>query len=441
MTYEADMTVRIAGLILVMAALAGFFGLRQTFEGSEQVETPSAAASRRSTTAAQVQIAEQQVRDRPDDVATLARLAGMYLQQARETGDSSYYGLADTAVMRASAIAPEDTQVLLVGGEVALAKHDFEGALVLGERARAINPDVVASYGIITDALVELGRYDEATAAAQEMIDRRPDFASYSRASYLRELHGDLAGAVDAMEQAAKSAPTSFDAAWAFVIVGNLQLQLGELDAASDAYTRADQALSGDAMVRAAMARLAMARGDEAAAEAMLRSAVEQRPLPEYAAALGELLELQGRTDEAQEQYALVRATQQLFAASGVDTDIELALFDADHANAAIATYESALAAYGRRPGIFAADTVAWAAFKAGRVDEARQYSVESMRLGSKEPRLLYHAGVIATAAGADDEGRALLEQAVAMSAAQSPLYAAAARDALDHVVSTVSTR
>ena len=95
-----------------------------------------------------------------------------------------------------------------------------------------------------------------------------------------------------------------------------------------------------------------------------------------------------------------MRATQQLFAAAGVDTDIELALFDADRGNDSHGTYERALAAYARRPGIFAADTVAWAAYKAGRIDEAQRYITEALRLGRLDPRLAYHAGIIALSAG-----------------------------------------
>jgi tetratricopeptide (TPR) repeat protein len=191
-------------------------------------------------------------------------------------------------------------------------------------------------------------------------------------------------------------------------------------------------------MVQAALARIEIARGDVQAAETLLRSAVQQRPLPEYAIALGELLESQGRSSEAEEQYALVRATQQLFASSGVDTDIELALFDADHGNPE-AAYQSALAAYARRPGIFAADTLAWAAYKAGRIEEARRYTLESLRLGTRDPRLLYHAGIIAEALGDAEKARTYLEQSIAMAPAQSPLAAIAARQALEDLTASVA--
>ncbi len=427
------MHLKIAAFVFVISVLAALAAFRASVGERGSPEPPAATASRPSAAASQIQTLEQTVRDRSDDVRALAQLAAAYVQRSRETGDPALYALAGTAIDRALAVDGSDVSALVVAGTLALAKHDFERALALGEQARAINPDVVATYAVITDALVELGRYDEAAAAGQEMVDRRPDFASLSRASYLRELHGDLDGAIAAMQQAADAGTgLGFDEAWAHVIIGNLRLQQGDVDAADAAYNRAGRAAPGDPMVNAAIARIAIAREDPATAEALLRDAVEQRPLPEYAIALGELLESQGRTAAAEEQYALVRATQRIFAARGVDTDLELALFDADRGVDPAGAYERALASYERRPSIFAADTVAWAAFKAGRIDEAQSYMHEALRLGTRDPRLAYHAGIIAQAAGDTSAAEAHLREAVVGGHALPLAYATSARETLD---------
>jgi tetratricopeptide (TPR) repeat protein len=429
------MRLKAAAFVFVLSALASFFAVRAASEHRDEGALPSTAASRRSSVASQVQMLEAAVRARSGDTLALTQLASAYLQRARETGDPAYYGLAESAIDRALAGDADDVNALVVAGTVALAKHDFERALALGEQARARNPDVVGAYAVITDALVELGRYDEAAAAAQEMVDRRPDYASLSRASYVRELHGDLPGAIEAMEAAARAAAgTGYDEAWAHVIAGNLQLQQGNVGAAEAAYERAERALPGDPMTNAALARIAVARGDFPGAEALLRSAVEQRALPQYAIALGDVLAVQGRAREAEDQYALVRSIQQLFAASGVDTDIELALFDADRGVDPAGAYERALAAYDRRPSIYAADAVAWTAHRAGRPEEAQRYVREALRLGTRDPLLAYHAAVIARTAGDAPAAEAHLRAALAGEHALPLAHAQDARNALDAV-------
>ena len=158
--------------------------------------------------------------------------------------------------------------------------------------------------------------------------------------------------------------------------------------------------------------------------EARLHDAVATRPLPEYLILLGEVLEVQGKRVEAEEQYATVRAIQQLFAANGVDTDLELALFDADRGVDPEATFEKALASYKRRPTVYAADIVAWAAYKVGHLKDARQYMELALSLGTPDPRLAYHAGVISAASGDRASARFYFDRASEQRAALSPLYA-----------------
>ena len=131
-----------------------------------------------------------------------AQLAGAYLQKARETGDPSFYVRADGVLDRALDRGPADPAELVEAAVLAAGRHDFDGALRFAERARALAPDSIAALPIMVDALVELGRYGEAERTLQQLIDRKPTLAAYARVSYFRELHGDLAGAADAMARA-----------------------------------------------------------------------------------------------------------------------------------------------------------------------------------------------------------------------------------------------
>lgn len=421
------MKYRIVVFGLAVVALLAVFGGRALFRGSD-AETPVTAVAR-STTASQIAMLEGRAHDHPNDTATLSSLSAGYVRRARETGDPSFYALAQTAVDRALAMEPRNVQALVVAGGLALSRHDFAKALTLGEQARDIAPSFVATYGVLTDANVELGRYDEAATAAQMLADLHPDFAAYSRISYLRELHGDLDGAVVAMQQAVSAGSAlPQDEVWGRVLLANLYLMKNDLDAAGRQYEEAARLLPDDPNAKYGLAKLAIARGDAATAEPLLREVVQQRPLAEYVITLGDLLWSQGRTQEADQQYATVGVIEQLFAAAGVDTDIELALFDADHDIAPEKTYATAVAGYARRPSVYAADTVAWAAYKAGRLDDARAYMTLAQRIGTQDPRLAYHAAMIAEASGDHESAQRYLRDAESRSAALSLRYAADAR-------------
>jgi tetratricopeptide (TPR) repeat protein len=115
---------------------------------------------------------------------------------------------------------------------------------------------------------------------------------------------------------------------------------------------------------------------------------------------LGDLLQSRGRHAEAAQQFALVRAIGQLYAANGVRNDLTLILFELDHGGDVASQLEAARVAYEQRPALAAADTYAWALYRAGRLDEAREKSEEALATGALEPLYVFHAAVIADAAG-----------------------------------------
>src|SRR5438445_647193 len=279
----------------------------------------------------------------------MTQLASAYLQRARESGDPSYYTKADGLVAAAQAELPADADLAIAEASLALSRHDFATALDWGTRATALGPAAPTAYGVLVDALVELGRYDEATAAAQVMTDMRPDLSSYSRISYLRELYGDLNGAIAAMRLAIQAGPLRSEAtAWCDVQLGNLYFALGDLDLAERAYGRARQRVDGYAHGYAGLARVRAARGDLVGAAALYERAVARLPLPDYVGALGDVQEHRGDTGAATRQYGLVDVERRLFIANGVRIDADLALFDADHARDLARAVDVARARRGR---------------------------------------------------------------------------------------------
>jgi len=437
--------VALIGVALALSIGASAFGLwrynhnQQTTIAAQQLQ---AAAAQRPVDKTDQVIwdYQQRIHQNAGDVQSYAVLGSTYIQKARDTGDPAYYGKAQAVFDQALSRDPKNVEALLGAGTLANARHQFHEALQLGNQARAINSTVPRIYGVIADAQTELGMYDEAIQTLQTMIDMRPDLSSYSRISYARELHGDLEGAIEAMQDAVSAGgPATENSAWVRVQLGNLYFTQGNLARAEQEYQRTLTVLPDYVYAMAGMGHVRAAQGKLDEAIGLYQSAIARMPLPEFVIALGDTQQAAGRTAEAAKQYELVRAMQQLFKANGVDTDLELALFDADRGQDPAGTLALARAAYMRRPGVKAADTLAWALFKAGQAEEARRYADEALRLGTHDPLMLYHAGTIAQAQGDRVAARDFLARALARNPAFSPLYAPLARQALAHLSATAS--
>ena len=367
----------------------------------------------------------------PSDHDTLLFLGLAYYQHARETADPSDYGRAQDAFDRLLGADPEDVEALIGSATISLARHDFAGALELGERARTVDDRIARVYGVIGDAQVELGRYEDALASVQAMVDLRPDLGSYSRVSYQRELHGQLDGAIEAMEDAViAGGPATENTEYVRVILGNLWFTKGDLAKAEASYEASLAHSPGYVFALAGMARVRAAQGDLAGAIELYGRAADQVPFPEFLIALGEAQEAAGMPADAARTYHLVTQIEALFAANGVNTDLDLALFECDHGDPAHAL-DLARQAYAATPNIKAADALAWALYRNGRLTEARQHAEEALRLGTLDPSYLYHAGTIAAAQGDDAHARAWLGRSVGANPAWSPLHAPRAAAAL----------
>ncbi len=307
------------------------------------------------------------MRARPSDADGLVTLGSALLQKARETGDASYYRRADQALAKALANDAANAGAYTTRGALRLARHDFRGALRDGLRARRLAPDVVKPFAVVVDANVELGRYAAAGKALQRMIDLKPNLDAYARVSYFRELHGDLRGAREALSLAlAAGGEAPENAAYVQTLQGNLELARGRRGAAATAYRAALARVPGYVPARAGLARVDAAAGRLDSAIRRLRAVVARLPLPEYVVLLGETELAAGRGAAARRTFDLVRVQQRLLAGAGFDTDVELALFEADHGDRARGV-TLARAAWRSAPSVRSADALGWALTRAGQ--------------------------------------------------------------------------
>lgn len=372
----------------------------------------------------------------PDDALGYNRLSTAYIQKARETGDVTYYGLAEKAVVRSLELVPRGAPAASATTTLAaihLARHEFKSALQLAQRAIELGAPDPAPHAIAGDAYVELGEYAEARRAYARLEGTAGARAPHARLAYLRFLHGDADGAIADMRRAlaATSGSAGEPRAWTEAQLGDLLFQRGRLGEAEGAYDSALATYPGYHRALAGLGRVRAAQGRDAEAVEQYRRAVAIIPLPEYAAALGDVYTRLGRADAARKQYALVEYIGRLNALNRVIHNRELALFYADRGTNATEAVDLARRELDARRDVYTYDVLAWTLFKSGRLTEARDAAREAVRLGTPDPRLLFHAGMIHQALGDTTEARRYLEQALALNPQFHPLQADVAARAL----------
>jgi len=398
-------------------------------EGDRADAGPSAGLATLDTEA-RIAAYQRLLREAPE-TAAYAALGDAYYQRARETGDPAYYSRSQRAFETALARDPEDLDATIGLGTLALARHDFAAGLTLGERAHRLEPGLARPYTVIADGQIELGRYAAAAATIDRLARLKPNLAAYTRVSYLRELQGDLAGAAQAMRLAVSAGGSTEGSAYVSVLLGGLEFDRGHYAAAKRSYREALALDPGYPPALAGRARVDAAEGRFDAAIDRYRRTVAVLPLPEYATALAEVERAAGMEYAAERDLALVAAQAKLLEGSGVDVGVEQALFEADHGDPALAV-AAGRGAWRRAPSVRSADAYSWALHAAGRTAAAERLSQQAMRLGSRTPSFLYHAGMIALDAGREARARAYLGRLVRQSPRFHPIFGPRAEQAME---------
>lgn len=431
----------IIALLFIPALALGTLGARWFYAsvtppttGAPSLDPHAGEASRPAhSTDALIHSLQETLARNPYATQAYSELGAAYLQKVREAADPSYYGKAEGLFRKALERDPRDFGALSGMGALALARHHFREALEWGERGAAVNRYNAGIYGVIGDAHLELGEYDQAFDAFQKMVDTRPDLASYARVSYARELLGDRAGALEQMQAAVNAGAAGGEArSWAFVQLGNLYFDGGELEQAQQSYQAALDNRGEYPYARAGLAKVYAAQGDYDRAIDVYTRLVQSIPLPEFVIALGDVYTAAGRPSEAAKQYDLVVAMQQLFQANGVDTDAELALFNADHRLDLTHTLELAQGAFDKRSSVTVADTLAWTLYQTGNYRAAEQMINRALRLGTRHALMFFHASLIQHQLGNDAGALDFLERALKLNPHFSLLYADHARELRD---------
>ena len=369
--------------------------------------------------------AEKLITKTSKDFEAYNALALALSRRARETSDVKFYAQAEEALQRSFEISPgnfdgERTHVWLL-----LGKHEFAAALEAAKKLNKKIPDDVMLYGFLTDANVELGNYKDAEAAAQWMLDLRAgSIPGLTRAAYLRELFGDVDGALDLMEMAYQSTPPneSEDRAWMFTQMAHLKLATGKTSQAENLLQQALAMFPGYHYALGNLAKVRIQQKRYADAVELLKQRYKDAPHAENLYELAEALQLAGRTQEAEKAFAEFEKKSILESYRADNSNRELIFYYADHASNPAKALEVAEREFARRHDVYTLDAYGWALHLNGRSEEARKQVETALAVGVRDSRLFRHAGEIALKCGDRPMAQHYLQESAELNTADAEL-------------------
>lgn len=324
------------------------------------------------------------------------QLAHLFIQEARVTGEHGHYYPAALQLLEAYLEQPQEDsdrhfRALSAKAIVELAQHEFQSALQTAEAAVRLNPYNAQVYGALVDAHVELGNYDQAVAMADKMVAIRPDLRSYSRISYLREIHGQTDGAIDAMKMAvAAGAPGTEELAWTRLELGKLYQRYSQPEKAEWHFRAVLTERPDYPFALAALADLEMERGQTETAEQLL---LDARSIIPEVGFYEQLAHLYGQTHRLEEKNVTEQAILQMLGedvASGHNMNLEYADFYLNLAQQPEEALAYALREYELRPAnIDVNHLLADIYLRMGERQQATAHLKRAMVTNSQQPELV----------------------------------------------------
>lgn len=337
-----------------------------------------------------IRTAETQIAQHPEHAAGYSALAMAYARRARETSDVTFYEKAEATLRRAPKgdFEAEKIRVWLM-----LGRHDFAAALDAATKLNKQAPDDVTVYGFLVDANTELGNYSAAVKAAQWMLNLRPgNVPGLTRAAYLREIHGDVPGALELMRRAYDSTPVqqAEDRAWLLVQISHLQLVSGDLVRAEEAAKAALATFSQYHYALGALANVRLAQHRETDAVELLQRRYESAPHAENLYALAAARRTAGLP--ATEEFAAFEKSALAESTTTDNANHELIEYYTDVFHQPDQALSIARAELARRRDIHTLDAYAWALAAAGQWDAAGEHIRQALATGTKDPKIVDHA-------------------------------------------------
>ena len=405
-----------AALLILFVAASAFMLIRITTPGNKMGHVYSELLPRKASLAytaewavikSNAEVLIRKIKEAPSDIKSLLALTALYIQEARTTGNLNYYNEAALkCINRIVEKDPKNFEALTFKSTIFLSQHRFADGLKVAAQAQQLYPYNAYVYGLLVDGYIESGKYKEAIEAADKMISIRPDNRSYSRIAYLREIHGDIVGAIEAMKMAVDAGVTGDEnTEWCRVQLGKLSEKIGNINEAKMHYSIAVNNRQNYPYALAGLARIATEEKDYTKALGLYMQADSLIPDHMFKEGIAEVYNLTGQSEKAKKVAEEILNDMKKFSSAGENKAGQNEDHEMAHAYMGVNNYEKALEfalleRSSRPANIEVNETVAMVYYGKAEYTMALPYIDAALKTNCKNPELLCHAGLIYARSG-----------------------------------------
>jgi tetratricopeptide (TPR) repeat protein len=338
--------------------------------------------------------AQKRIKTSPASAQPFNDLAFAYSRKARDTQDPKLYERADEAIKHSLQVAPGNYDARKLQVAIELEKRQYSQALKLAGELNRNVPDDIAGWGLLVDANMALGNYVEAERDAQWILDLRPGSAlGFEKAAGLREMFGDLEGAIEFLDETnRRTSPNDLDQhAWLLSERARLQLTAGNLKEAEEALAEALKFYPDCEAASLILAKLRSAQGRYPEAAQLLEKRYKKVQTPENLYLWAEALDRAGQREKATTLFHEFESTARVAGDSN-----DLVFFYLDHKRDPGEALSIASKLSAERHDCGTLDAYAWALYNNGKYGDAKAQMDRVLKPGVRDPIYFCHAAQIA---------------------------------------------
>lgn len=429
-----------------LCLLAGGWGIQQLLERAHAVPEPSRSlvSTASAATLSSARARDQQIRffakrakEDPFSAGDRTRLAALYLQRSRATGNYDDVLQAEALARRSLELRQlHNAGTYPILAVTLLDQHRFTEAWEAARRLVELEPEEPSHRALLGQTQLELGKYDEARATFASLEPAAKDLAIAADLARWEEISGHperaralLRFSLDRALTTPNLAPEQL--AVFYFRVADFELRAGRLEDAEAALRSGLRVHPGDYRLLAEMARLEALRhrwkeairyGDQAIS--LVLNPATLGTMSDAYAALGDSARA---AEYARTMEVAIRNQKKAYHR-------EWSLFLLDHDSHVAEVLAQVSREVRTRPDIYGYDLLAWALHKQGRDREAKAAMAEALRMGTQDAALFFHAGVVARALGDDAAAERSLRRALELNPRFHPTQPALARAVLDSI-------